>query len=269
MDNATKFLTISYGSGYGYGYGRGYGSGSGSGYGYGYGYGRGYGSGSGSSSGDGSGSGSGYDSGDGSGSGSGSGSGYGSGSGDVYGSGDGSGYGSGSGDVYCSGPGSGCAIKNFCGERVFAIDDTPTIIRSAHGNLAKGFVLRGDFKLIPCYIAKHDNMFAHGETIQEAVVAVNKKVLKNMDSDKVIDKFFEHFTDLSKKYPARDFFEWHHYLTGSCEMGRKAFVKNSGYDIEHDRFTVQEFIDITRNAYGKDVILRLEKVMKERLADEN
>ena len=237
MDNATKFLTISYGSGYGYGYG----------------YGRGYGSGSGSSSGDGSGSGSGYDSGDGSGSGSGSGSGYGSGSGDVYG----------------SGPGSGCAIKNFCGERVFAIDDTPTIIRSAHGNLAKGFVLRGDFKLIPCYIAKHDNMFAHGETIQEAVVAVNKKVLKNMDSDKVIDKFFEHFTDLSKKYPARDFFEWHHYLTGSCEMGRKAFVKNSGYDIEHDRFTVQEFIDITRNAYGKDVILRLEKVMNERHSDEN
>ena len=239
MDNATKFLTISYGSGYGYGYGRGYGSGSGS------------------SSGDGSGSGSGYD------------SGYDSGDGSGSGSGSGSGYGSGSGDVYCSGPGSGCAIKNFCGERVFAIDDTPTIIRSAHGNLAKGFVLRGDFKLIPCYIAKHDNMFAHGETIQEAVVAVNKKVLKNMDSDKVIDKFFEHFKDLSKKYPARDFYEWHHYLTGSCEMGRRTFVQNGGYDIEHDRFTVQEFIDITRHAYGKDVILRLEKVMKERLADEN
>ena len=123
--------------------------------------------------------------------------------------------------------------------------------------------------MIPCYIAKHDNMFAHGETIKEAVAAVNKKVFENMDSDKAIDKFFEYFTDLTKKYPARDFFEWHHYLTGSCEMGRKAFVKNSGYDIEHDRFTVQEFIDITRNAYGKDVILRLEKVMKERLVDEN
>ena len=182
-------------------------------------------------------------------------------------------YDSGSGDGDGSGYGYGydndCAIKNFCGERVFTIDDTPTIIRSAHGNLAKGFVLQGDFKLIPCYIAKHDNMFAHGETIQEAVAAVNKKVLKNMESDKVIDKFFEHFTDLSKKYPARDFFEWHHYLTGSCEMGRRTFVQNGGYDIEHDRFTVHEFIDITRNAYGKDVILRLEKVMKERLADEN
>ena len=239
MDNVIRFLTISYdsvdGSGSDYGYGSGSGSGSVDG----------------------------------------SGSGYGRGSGsdyvDGYGYGHGSGSGSGSG--YGHGSGSGydndCAIKNFCGERVFAIDDTPTIIRSAHGNLAKGFVLRGDFKLIPCYIAKHDNMFAHGETIQEAVVAVNKKVLKNMDSDKVIDKFFEHFTDLSKKYPARDFFEWHHYLTGSCEMGRKAFVKNSGYDIEHDRFTVQEFIDITRNAYGKDVILRLEKVMNERHSDEN
>ena len=192
-------------------------------------------------------------------------------SGSVSGYGRGSGSGSGYGYGYGSGYGydNDCAIKNFCGERVFAIDDTPTIIRSAHGNLAKGFVLRGDFKLIPCYIAKHDNMFAHGETIQEAVAAVNKKVLKNMESDKVIDKFFEHFTDLSKKYPARDFFEWHHYLTGSCEMGRRTFVQNGGYDIEHDRFTVHEFIDITRNAYGKDVILRLEKVMKERLADKN
>ena len=229
MDNVIRFLTISYDSGSGSGYG----SGSGSGYGYG--------------SGDGSGSGSGY--------------GYGSGSGYGYGSGSGSGYGS----EYDN----DCAIKNFCGERVFAIDDTPTIIRSAHGNLAKGFVLRGDFKLIPCYIAKHDNMFAHGETIQDAVNSVSKKVLEHMDSNEAIDKFFEHFTDLSKKYPARDFYEWHHYLTGSCEMGRRTFVQNGGYDIEHDRFTVQEFIDITRNAYGKDVILRLEKVMNERLSDEN
>lgn len=124
-------------------------------------------------------------------------SGDGSGAGYSYGAGSGSGRGSGSGygDGYGSGYGYGYdndyAIKNFCGERVFAIDNTPTIIRSAHGNLAKGFVLQGDFKLIPCYIAKHDNMFAHGETIQEAVAAVNKKVLKNMDSDKVIDKFFD------------------------------------------------------------------------------
>ena len=257
MDNVIRFLTISYDSVDGSGSDYGYGSGSGSDYGYG--------SGSGSGSVDGSGSGYGR----------GSGSGYvdGYGYGHGSGSGSGSGYGHGSGSDYGYGSGYGydndCAIKNFCGERVFAIDDTPTIIRSAHGNLAKGFVLRGDFKLIPCYIAKHDNMFAHGETIQEAVVAVNKKVLKNMDSDKVIDKFFEHFKDLSKKYPARDFYEWHHYLTGSCEMGRRTFVQNGGYDIEHDRFTVHEFINITRHAYGKDVILRLEKVMKERLADEN
>ena len=199
--------------------------------------------------------------------GSGDGYGFGSGSGDGYGFGYGDGSGDGDGYGYCYSCGDG--IKTFCGDRVLEIDGIQTVIRSVHGNLAKGFVLQYDFKLIPCYIAKHDNMFAHGETIKEAVAAVNKKVFENMDSDKAIDKFFEYFTDLTKKYPARDFFEWHHYLTGSCEMGRKAFVKNSGYDIEHDRFTVQEFIDITRNAYGKDVILRLEKVMKERLVDEN
>lgn len=230
-----EFLSSSHSSGYGSGPGYGDGSGDGSGFGSGFG------------------------------SGSGSGSGYGYGYGGGYGYGDS--FGSGSGSGYCYSCGDG--IKTFCGDRVLEIDGIQTVIRSVHGNLAKGFVLQYDFKLIPCYIAKHDNMFAHGETIQEAVAAVNKKVLKNMDSDKVIDKFFEHFTDLSKKYPARDFYEWHHYLTGSCEMGRRTFVQNGGYDIEHDRFTVQEFIDITRNAYGKDVILRLEKVMNERLSDEN
>lgn len=230
-----EFLISSHSSGYGSAPGYDDGSGDGSGFGYGFG------------------SGSGYC------------SGYGYGRGCGYGYGDDDGSGSGSGYCYICGDG----IKTFCGDRVLEIDGIQTVIRSVHGNLAKGFVLQNDFKLIPCYIAKHNNMFAHGETIQDAVDSVSKKVLEHMDSNEAIDKFFEHFTDLSKKYSARDFFEWHHYLTGSCEMGRKAFVKNGGYDIEHDRFTVQEFIDITRNAYGKDVILRLEKVMNERLSDEN
>lgn len=198
-----------------------------------------------------------------------SGSNYGEGYSLGFGYSDGHGYGSnfgvGYGDGHGYGSGYGCDIKTFCGEQVLMIDSIPTIIRSVHNNLAKGFILNNDLTLESCYIAKHDNMFAHGETIQDAMDAVNKKVLEDMDSDEVIDKFFEHFTDPSKKYPAKDFFEWHHYLTGSCEMGRKAFVQNGRYDLEHDTFTVQEFIDITRNAYGKDVILQLEEALKERI----
>ena len=71
--------------------------------------------------------------------------------------------------------------------------------------------------------------------------------------------FLKEFSDLSKKYPARDFYVWHHRLTGSCEMGRNSFVKNGGYDLENDTFTVSEFIEITRNSYGGDIMRQLER----------
>lgn len=47
-------------------------------------------------------------------------------------------------------------------------------------------------------------------------------------------------------------------------MGRNAFIKNGGYDLENDTFTVQEFINITQNDFGGDVIKQLEETIKER-----
>lgn len=73
---------------------------------------------------------------------------------------------------------------------------------------------------------------------------------------------------LKKKYPARSFYEWHNKLTGSCEMGRQQFARQGGYDLENDMFTVAEFISITRNAYGKEVIGQLEGAVKERIKTE-
>ena len=47
-------------------------------------------------------------------------------------------------------------------------------------------------------------------------------------------------------------------------MGRNAFVRNGGYDLENDTFTVKEFIDITKDSYGGEVIRQLEAALKER-----
>ena len=41
-------------------------------------------------------------------------------------------------------------------------------------------------------------------------------------------------------------------------MGRKEFARNKGIDIDKDVFTVKEFLDITRNDYGGDVIRKAE-----------
>ena len=216
------------------------GSGSGSGSGDGYGYG------------DGSGDGDGY--GDGSGSGYGYGSGYGS--GDGYGYGYGSGYGSGDGDGYGSGYGYGSGIKSFCGESVYRVDGVNTLIHSVRGNVAHGAMLNSDLTITPCYIVKQDNTFAHGETLREAMEALRDKLFEDMPEDERIDTFLRE-TDFEKAYPTQYFYDWHHRLTGSCDMGRKQFARDHGVDLERGTMTLAEFLELTKDAYGGDVIRKI------------
>jgi len=234
-DRIKQFLSIGSGSGYGYGSGCGSGCGSvcGDGCGSGYGYGSGYGSG------DGCGDGCGSVCGDGCGSGYGYGSGYGSGCGDGYG---------------C---GSGCGIKSINGNSIYVVDSIPTIITNVKGNIAKGFILQSDLSLTPCFIAKENNQFSHGNTLHEAFESLREKLYDDSTEEERILKFKEHFSDFSRKYSAKDLFIWHHVLTGSCKAGREAFCKDKGIDVDNDRFTVYEFIELTKNSYGGEIIRKL------------
>ena len=245
-DKIARFLERGYGSGSGSGRSSGSGSGRGSGSGSGYGFG----------------SGDGFDDGSGSGSGRGSGfgSGYGSGSGYGYygdGSGFGSGYGFGSGD----GSGSGSGISKINGMDVNEIDDVPTIITSVHGGLAKGAILRGDLQLIPCFIAKVDDHFAHGETAREAVETARAKAFEDMPQEARIEAFLQEI-EPNKAYPTMTFYVWHHRLTGSCEMGRKAFAKDHNVDLD-GKMTREEFFALTKDAYGASIIREAMRAAKE------
>ena len=205
-----------------------------SGYGYGYGDGSGYG--------DGYGSGDGY--------------GYG------YGDGSGSGYGYGSGSGYGSGDGYGDGIKSFNGAPVYRIDGVNTMIRAVRGNTAHGAILNDDLTLTPCYIVKQDNIFAHGETLREAMEALRDKLFEDMPEDERIDAFLRE-TDREKTYPTQYFYDWHHRLTGSCDMGRKQFARDHGVDLEHGMMTLTEFLELTKDAYGGDVIRKVISKMQE------
>ncbi|MGM9684186.1 MAG: hypothetical protein ACI3XQ_11380 [Eubacteriales bacterium] len=219
-------------------------SGSGSGYGYGAGYGYGGGNESGGGYGGGNESGGGY------GGGNESGGGYGVGN-ESGGNESGGGYGGGSRSSY--------GISFFNGYYVLVIDHIQTVIRSIHGNLAKGYILQSDFTLVPCYVAKGDGFFAHGETAEKAAEALREKIMENMDEDEAIERFCEKFKK-GRKYPCSEFYEWHHYLTGSCEMGRNNFMKNHGIEME-DCFTVEEFIALTENDYGGSTIKKLKEII--------
>ena len=158
------------------------------------------------------------------------------------------GYGDGSGDGY--------GVKTFNSHVVYMIDGIATILSHVVGNLAKGFTLGDDLTLTPCYVAKGHNLFAHGETAKKAEEALREKFFANMDSEQAIEMFLEEFSP-GKKYPARDFYMWHNRLTGSCEFGRNKFVREHGIDIDNGMYTVEEFIEITVNDFGGEVIKQL------------
>ena len=212
------------------------GSGSGDGSGDVAGSGSGYGSGSGDGSGDGDGSGSGYGDGSGSGYGYGDGDGSGDGYGDGDGSGDGSGYGAGSGygDVYGYGDGDGC-------------------------DYAKGHIVGKDLVLRPCYIARHGDNWAHGDTLREAVRDADAKWMENRPLEDRLADFVKAHPDLDTPYD--DLFHWHHVLTGSCEVGRKQWCREHGYE-PTDSITVRAFIDQTRFYYGHEAIDKLAELYK-------
>ena len=219
-----KFLAIDVGTGTGYGYG------SGSGDGYGDGYGSGYGDGYGSGDGDG----------------------YGDGSG--YGSGDGYGYGSGSGDGYGYGDGSG--IKVFNGDKVYLVDNILAIFISIRGNVAKGYILQSDLQLKPCFIVKENNKFAHGDTLRDAFNSLQEKLYDDSTEEERIEAFKKKFPEYDVKYDNGDLFTYHHVLTGSCRMGRESFVSDRGLSLD-GKTSIREFVELTKNAYGGDIIKKL------------
>ncbi len=238
------FLSATYGKGSGLGSCCGYSESSGVGYGNGSGYGSGYGAGYGGGSGSGNGYICGY--------GDGSGNGYGFGSDDVEAYGDG--YGSDSGAGIGCGVGKG--VKELNGDNVHLVDGLQTIIKSVHGNIAQGFILKSDLTLQPCYIVKENNKFAHGDTLHDAFTSLREKLYNDSTEEERIEAFVKKFPNYDAPYSNRDLFDYHHVLTGSCRMGRESFCKDKGINLDGST-TVREFVSLTKDNYGSETIRKL------------
>jgi len=164
---------------------------------------------------------------------------------------------------YGDGDGYGSDIGNVNGMTIHIIDGVQTVLTAVHGNVAKGFVLQGDLTLKPCCVAKGNGLFAHGETLRDAMQALTDKMFDDMPEEERIAEFIKAHPDKEQLYPHKDLFDWHHRLTGSCEMGRKAFMKDNGFEMDGSS-TVTFFIEKTRNAYNGSVIRNLEKAYEEK-----
>lgn len=176
------------------------------------------------------------------------GDGDGSGSGSGYGDGSGYGYGYGYGD----GPLYGCVLNS---RKIYCIDNVDTVIYRVFGNYAKGGIVNSDMTVTLCYIAKHGNVFAHGETLHKAREALNEKLFELLPVGERVELFRREFSPQTE-YPTHLFWEWHNKLTGSCEMGRNQFAREHDIDL-NGRMTAEEFIKLTENAYEGEVIRML------------
>ncbi len=182
--------------------------------------------------------------------------GYGNGNGDGNGNGNGDGYGDGNGDGNGNGDGCGNGIAEMEGYQVYRVDGVNTIITAIHGNVAQGYILENNVYLKPCYIVKEGNHFAHGETLHDAYASLQEKMYDDSTEEERIAAFKEKFPEYNVPYDNADLFAYHHVLTGSCRMGRENFVANHGLSLD-GKTTVKEFVELTEDSYGGDIIKKL------------
>ena len=154
------------------------------------------------------------------------------------------------------GCGNSYGLKSINRHAVHIIDNTLTIITSVHNNIAKGFVVRTDLQLIPCYIVRDGDMFAHGETLRNAFDSLQEKLYDDSTEEERIEAFKKKFPEYDVKYSNRDLFTYHHVLTGSCKMGREAFMSNNGLSLDGET-SIREFVELTKDSYGGEIIKKL------------
>jgi len=107
------------------------------------------------------------------------------------------------------------------------------------------------------YVAKRDGFFAHGGTLKEATEQVEQKWLSSQTVEEKIEQFKKQFKK-GVAYKASLFYDWHTRLTGSCKTGKDMWVSQNNVDLE-SAMTVDQFIELTKNAYGGEIIKRLFK----------
>ena len=86
---------------------------------------------------------------------------------------------------------------------------------------------------------------------------MQEKTELNLPIAKRIENFKNQFKDFNKKVKASLLYSWHFKLTGSCQIGRDIFCKNNNINLTKDKLTIIEFINLTKNEYGSEVIKQL------------
>lgn len=107
-----------------------------------------------------------------------------------------------------------------------------------------------------CYVAEYNGVIAHGRDPHNAFQNAENKYYARRSVESRIADCIKLCKEKSGKLPGKEWFKQHGYLTGSCEIGRRQFLKtHPEIDLEKE-YTVAEFVDTTKDEYSGDIIKR-------------
>ena len=132
----------------------------------------------------------------------------------------------------------------------------PTCITHVNGRCAFGFTIKDNSVKVPCFIARVENFFAHGKNLHKAFEAAYDKAMETISVEERVAKVVKKHPDPTAEIPNKELFNLHHFLTGSCEFGRRQFCEHHGIDLEGS-MTMEDFCKITSNDYGREEIALL------------
>ena len=178
----------------------------------------------------------------------------------ISGSGSGLGWGLDSGESLGlgsgSGEGEGYTLMILYGRIVHYIDGIPCLPVSAHGDtMAVDVIDEQDWTLSRAYVARWQGEAAHGETVRKAVEAARNKYFARMGPGEKKRQLLDLFAEKGR-LTVKELYAWHGRITGSCEFGRSRFQEEHGFK-DDDTLSLEEFVELTRNAYGGDLIASL------------
>jgi hypothetical protein len=105
------------------------------------------------------------------------------------------------------------------------------------------------------FVGRYETAIAHGKTIRKAIEAARNKYFSELDFDGQKERLLAEF-EKKKKLSVKELYRWHGILTGSCEYGRSLFQDEHGLK-DDDELSLDEFVKLTKDSYGGDIIARL------------
>lgn len=132
---------------------------------------------------------------------------------------------------------------NEAGEECIIADGILSKIISKKGNVYK---VVNHKESEPSYLVKSDDMWAHGQTIEEARDSLRYKI-------SIRDTSTYDGLGLESELPLDECIKMYRVVTGACEAGVRDFVESRELK---DKYTIRELLELTKGHFGNEVLRR-------------